>query len=116
MALHLVGSCRLTAVALTEHFILQTTGQRLHTGLLGVLSEEVLALCLGGFSLFLRFLLEEGLYGSLCFCVCHLSVGSEHILDSLCEVVDVELCSIHLLQLVPDAHAKGVAYIIHVFF
>ena len=94
---------------------MQARRQCLHAFLLGVLGKEILALGLGGLGLLLGLAAEEVLNGGLGLGVRQLGVSVEDISDGLREIVDVKVGGVHLLQLVPDAHAKGVAYFVHYF-
>ena len=89
VALHLVGSLRLLAVAFLQHHILQSAGKRSHAFFLGVLGQIFLAFSLGNLSFlgalgveFLFLLAEVILYYCLRFTVRYLElVARDNVLD-----------------------------------
>ena len=91
--------------------ILQTAGQRLHAFLLGVLGQVFLAGLLVNLALlgtlavdFLFLGSKILLHNALGLAALHLQlVAGQHVLDSLSEVVDIQLAATHVSQLGADA-------------
>ena len=118
MALHRVLGCRLLAIAFAQHLILQAAGQGNHIFFLGILCQIFLAFLAGSLSFLctlsvhLSLLLGKiVLYDLLGFAVRHLQlVSRNHVLDRLCEVIDVHVgSSTHLHKLLSDAQSEGIA-------
>ena len=116
VALHLVRSLRLVAVAFTYHLVLQSAGQGHHALFPGVLGEVLLAFGLRLLALFghggvgfLFLLTEKFLYDCLRLAVFHLRLcARQHVLYGRGEVVDVQARSPHLHQLASDAETQSV--------
>ena len=115
MALYLIGSLGLFAVALAQHFILQSAGQGDHARFLGVFLKELLSLGLCSLGLLFLFLLEESLYGSLSVHVGHGSFSGKDVADGLCKIVDIQFGCVHLLELMTNAHAQRVTCLVHFY-
>ena len=113
VAFHLVGGFWFSAVALAQHLVLQAAGQRHHTVFLAVFSQIFLTLFFLGLvpfsrrgTLFFLLLLEKFLHNHLGLLRIKLRLSaSHHVLDGLCEVVDIESFGSHVAQLASDAQS-----------
>ena len=111
MAFHLIGGLRTLARSFLQNQVLQTALAGYHTFFLGIGCQIFLAFFLGNLAFrfffavqFLFLLLEIGLYNGLRLTVSYLRILSfQHVLDSCCEVVHIELVDAHLQQLLTDA-------------
>ena len=101
----------LLTVTLLEHLVLQTAGKGDHTLVLGVLGQVFLTCLLMYLTLLvalslelLLLLLKIVLYNHLGIAMRHLQfTACQHILDSLCKIVGINLLGTHLGQLLTDA-------------
>ena len=124
MALHGVLGAGLLAVAFLQHLILQAAGQGDDAVLLGILGQVFLTCLLMYLALFgallvdLLFLCSEILlHDTLGLAALYLQlITCQNILDGLREVVNIELGTTHIGQLVTNTDTQCITYFIHFFY